>query len=89
MKLRGSRSLLEGFVGQSSDGRGPCHNGVPSKYNVEPDRNGLSREQAFDVLRRASQRTNIKVRDIAERIVFGKMDLESLQLHLDAGIERN
>lgn len=51
-------------------------------------RQGLSQEQAFDVLRRASQRTNIKVRDIAERIVGGKMDLEGLQLHLDGGDKR-
>lgn len=47
-------------------------------------RQGLSREQAFDVLRRASQRTNVKVRDIAERIAGGSLDLEFLQKDFEA-----
>jgi hypothetical protein len=32
-------------------------------------RSGVSAEQAFDILRRASQRTNIKLRDLAADIV--------------------
>lgn len=46
-------------------------------------RQGLTREQAFDVLRRASQRTNVKVRDIAERIAGGTVDPESLQVDVE------
>jgi GAF domain-containing protein len=50
-------------------------------------RQGLSREQAFDVLRRASQRTNVKVRDIAERIAGGNVDVESYGSDLTASTE--
>jgi GAF domain-containing protein len=52
-------------------------------------RQGLSREQAFDVLRRASQRTNVKVRDIAEQIVGGKLDLEGLQRNFEGPADGN
>lgn len=51
-------------------------------------RQSLSREQAFDILRRASQRTNVKVRDIAAQIAGGTLDLEGLQVEVgDAGGE--
>lgn len=38
-------------------------------------REGLSRGQAFDVLRRASQRENVKLREIAARIAGGMEDV--------------
>lgn len=50
-------------------------------------RQGLTREEAFDVLRRASQRTNVKVRDIAERITGGTVDLDRLLIDTEPSID--
>jgi transcriptional regulator with GAF, ATPase, and Fis domain len=41
-------------------------------------RQGIGREEAFDVLRRASQRMNVKLRDIAEQVAGGAVHLETL-----------
>jgi hypothetical protein len=40
-------------------------------------RQGIGREEAFDVLRRASQRMNVKLRDIAEQVAGGSVHLET------------
>jgi GAF domain-containing protein len=39
-------------------------------------RSGVDDEQAFEILRRASQRTNVKVADLARRLVQGELDTD-------------
>ena len=44
-------------------------------------RENISRQQAFDVLRRASQRMNVRLRDVAESIIGGGDQVTPSDLH--------
>jgi AmiR/NasT family two-component response regulator len=39
-------------------------------------RSGVDEDEAFEILKRASQRTNIKVADLARRLVQGELDTD-------------
>ena len=39
-------------------------------------RSWIGEDEAFDILRRASQRTNVKIAELAQKLVRGEIDTE-------------